>query len=62
MDLEKIFKDLGVNKTNPATALGSRWLGGSSSKISSYSPVNGELIGTTGFSSEKEFGEVISKK
>ena len=60
MDLEKVFKDLGINKTNPATALGSRWLSGSSSKIDSYSPVNGELIGTTGFTSEKEFSEVIS--
>lgn len=60
MDLEKIFKDLGINKSNPATALGSRWLSGSSSKINSYSPVNGELIGTTGFSSEKEFSEVVS--
>ena len=60
MDLEKIFKDLGINKSNPATALGSRWLGGSSSKINSYSPVNGELIGTTGFSSEKEFSVVVS--
>ena len=47
MDLEKIFKDLGINKTNPATALGSRWLNGSSSRINSYSPVDGELIGTT---------------
>ena len=60
MDLEKIFKDLGINKSNPATALGSRWLSGSSSKINSYSPVNGELIGATGFSSEKEFNEVVS--
>ena len=60
MDLNKIFEDLGIKKTNPASAIGSSWYNGVGPKIPSFSPVNGKEIGSTQFTSEEEYEKIIS--
>ena len=60
MDLNKIFNDLGIKETNKPSAIGGEWLDGVSPKIISTSPVNGEEIGSTQFSSKEEYEKIIS--
>ena len=60
MDLNKIFSELGLKKNNPASAIGSSWTSGVGPKIISTSPVNGEEIGSTQFTSKEEYDHIIS--
>ncbi len=60
MDLNKVFSDLDLEKNNPSSAVGSNWNGGVEPKIISVSPVNGERIGTTRFTSKEEYNSIIS--
>ena len=60
MDLNKIFNDLEIKKTNQASAMGSSWYNGVEPNIISVSPVNGKEIGTTRFTSKEEYNKIIS--
>ena len=60
MDLNKIFNDLEIKKTNQASAMGSSWYSGVGPNIISVSPVNGKEIGTTRFTSKEEYNKIIS--
>ena len=59
MDLNSVFSDLGIKKTNPSSAVGSNWSDGVGPKINSISPVNGEEIGATQFTSKEEYNNII---
>ena len=60
MDLNNVFSDLGIKKNNPSSAVGSNWSGGVEPKIISESPVSGEQIGVTQFTSKEEYSNIIS--
>ncbi len=60
MDLNKILTDLEIKNVNPASAIGSDWFSGVEPIISSFSPVNGEKIGSTKFTSEGEYNNIMS--
>ncbi|WP_300601110.1 aldehyde dehydrogenase family protein [Niabella sp.] len=55
------LKTLGIEKNNRGTSTGSTWLGALSDDIMSYSPVNGQLIGTVTATDETTYNEVVAK-
>ena len=60
MDLRIIFNELKIEHKNPASAIGDNWFDGERPFISSISPVNGKKIGSTKFTSKKEYNDIIN--
>lgn len=59
--VEKILGTLHLKKTlNQGISTGSNWLEGKAGKIDSYSPVDGQFIGTVSATSEDEYQQVIA--
>ncbi|WP_271768369.1 L-piperidine-6-carboxylate dehydrogenase [Aquimarina algiphila] len=56
--IEKALEQLGVSNHNKGTSTGSDWFS-SEEKISSYSPVDGELIGTVETTTAADYEKVI---
>lgn len=59
--VEKILGTLHIKNTlNKGVSTGSTWLEGKAGKIDSYSPVDGQLIGSVSTTSEEEYQQVIT--
>src|SRR3954468_2429076 len=57
--MKEILKQLGINKVNPGSSTGNKWMKGSGELIESFSPVDGKLIASVGYTSEKDYHQVI---
>ncbi|MBX2962267.1 MAG: aldehyde dehydrogenase family protein [Cyclobacteriaceae bacterium] len=62
--IQKTLQALNIKSTNPGVSTGKKWIKSKGPKLTSYSPVDGALIGTLQAANEKVFHEVvtISKK
>ena len=58
--MEKALEQLGIESVNHGTSTGSKWLPGSG-EISSYSPVDGALIGKVTTTTKEEYEQVMQK-
>jgi aldehyde dehydrogenase (NAD+) len=56
-----ILSELKIEKNNSGTSTGKNWLGSSSKKIQSSSPVDGKLIASLTTTSKEEYETVITK-
>lgn len=61
MKIDKILKELGLEKEMSGVSTGRKWLKGSGALIESYSPVDGKLIGKVRAASTKEYENVLEK-
>ncbi len=57
--IEKALKQLGVNSINDGTSTGMKWFS-SGEAISSYSPVDGQLIGRVKTTAKTDYEQVVS--
>ncbi|MFB6458083.1 aldehyde dehydrogenase family protein [Chitinophaga sp. Hz27] len=55
----KFLEELGIKAENPGVSTGTKWMQGSEGKISSWSPVDGQLIGQVGMSGVQDYATVI---
>lgn len=58
-DIQKVLQALGVKSSNYGVSTGKTWLKSSGTKLESYSPVDGKLIGTVHSADEESFHKVI---
>lgn len=58
--IENELKELGISSENLGTSIGSTWFG-KGEELSSYSPVDGKLIGKVISSTKDDYEEVITK-
>ncbi|MFV0149963.1 aldehyde dehydrogenase family protein [Empedobacter falsenii] len=58
--IENELKELGISSENLGTSIGSTWFG-KGEELSSYSPVDGKLIGKVASSTKDDYEEVITK-
>ena len=58
--ITEALASLGVQKSNAGVSTGVSWLTSKGSKIDSYSPVDGELIGSVHSADEKSYGQVVA--
>lgn len=61
MKLEKILKELGIEKTNSGVSTGTKWLKASGSEIASYSPVDGKLIAKVSCASPLDYSKCVKE-
>lgn len=59
MDIQATLKELGLEAENSGTSTGKNWLA-SNEYISSYSPIDGKLIGKVGVTSSDDYEKVIT--
>ena len=59
--MKDIFQTLNITDENKGVSTGSEWLGSGTDKISSYSPVDGKLIGNVGTATKKDYKSVVAK-
>ena len=59
MQIENILKSLGIENQNSGAAIGSKWLSSGEKTITSYSPVDGEKIGSVTSASNKDYEACI---
>jgi aldehyde dehydrogenase (NAD+) len=57
--IKEALKSLGIKDTNPGTSTGNNWLSGEGETITSYSPVDGAVIGKVMSTTEKQYEEVV---
>ncbi len=57
--MKSVLKQLGVTAVNAGTSTGNKWTKQKSDTISSYSPVDGKLIGSVIATSEKEYKATV---
>ncbi len=57
--MNTILKELGINAKNPGVSTGLSWIKSSGAKIVSYSPVDGELIGSVTGADEASYEAVV---
>ncbi|NNE26766.1 MAG: aldehyde dehydrogenase family protein [Saprospiraceae bacterium] len=57
----KFLRKLGLKKMNPGTFTGIKYIKGKSGHIDSYSPVDGEFIGSVELTSARDYNAVIAK-
>jgi aldehyde dehydrogenase (NAD+) len=58
-DILKILKTLGVKSSNPGVSTGSKWIKSKGPVLKSYSPADGELIGTVQSADEASFHHIV---
>ena len=56
--IEDALKKLGIKELNPGTSTGNKWFS-SENTISSYSPVDGKLIGKVTTTSKEDYEKVM---
>ena len=61
VDVQKILSDLGIKKENSGSSTGTYWFHTRGTKIDSYSPVDGQLIGSVSSATEAEFEACVLK-
>lgn len=59
--IKEALTTLGIKKANSGTSTGLKWYKGSGKRIESYSPVDGQLIGTVQGADQKVFNQVVEK-
>ncbi|MCI0751622.1 MAG: aldehyde dehydrogenase family protein [Flammeovirgaceae bacterium] len=59
--IKDALASLGVKKSNSGTSIGAKWLRSTGTRIESYSPVDGKLIGTVQSTDEKGYHAVVAK-
>lgn len=57
--IKEALQQLGVNEINSGTSTGSKWFPNEGEVISSYSPVDGQLVGKIYATTEKQYEEVV---
>lgn len=60
MEIQEILSALHITANNSGVSTGTKWLNGNGTIISSFSPVNGELIAATEDTSKEVYDEVIA--
>lgn len=58
-NMEAIIRELGIQAENPGVSTGQKWLTQTGEQISSYSPVDGKLIGTVTMADREAYEKVI---
>ena len=58
--IEELFIELGIETTNTGVSTGSKWMEGKGELIESYSPVDGNLIGSVRAANEEEYNHVLN--
>ena len=62
MQIDTSFlEELGLGETNEGVSTGSKWVKGKGAYISSFSPVDGELIGKVRGATQKDYEKVVTK-
>src|SRR5690606_42123321 len=62
MEIQNILQNLKINKLTAAITTGTAWHEGKgTTKISSYTPINGELLGTVSTADRTQYDAVIEK-
>lgn len=59
--IQEALKQLGIEEINRGASTGTYWFNTRGEKINSYSPVNGELIGSVISATEADFEGVMLK-
>jgi aldehyde dehydrogenase (NAD+) len=59
--IQEALTTLGIKKSNPGVSTGKKWLTSSGPVLSSYSPVDGKLIGKVRSADEKSFHAVVAE-
>ncbi len=59
--MQTILKELGINQTNQGVSTGLTWIKSKGAKISSYSPVDGQLIATITGADRSSYDTVVEK-
>jgi aldehyde dehydrogenase (NAD+) len=60
MQIENILNSLGIKSENPGAAIGGKWLSSGDKVITSYSPVDGKVIGSVNAASAKDYEQCIA--
>ncbi|MEO7960421.1 MAG: aldehyde dehydrogenase family protein, partial [Ginsengibacter sp.] len=58
--MQSFLSELNISQQNKGVSTGTKWLTVGSEKISSYSPVDGKVIGSVGICSKKAFDTVVA--
>ena len=61
INIEEVLSVLGINKMNNGASTGTNWIETKGELIHSYSPVNGELIGSVSAASEGDYNLIVEK-
>ena len=61
IDMTKVLEALSLTDMNPGASTGLNDMAGSGAKIDSYSPVDGELIGSSGSITREEYDAIVEK-
>lgn len=61
IDMNKVLEALSLTYMNPGASTGLKDMAGSGAKIDSYSPVDGELIGSSGSITREEYDAIVEK-
>lgn len=59
--MKNIFQTLHITDENKGVSTGSEWLGSGTNKLSSYSPVDGKLVGNVTTATKQDYESVIAK-
>lgn len=59
MNIAKVLKNLGINKTNMGASTGTKWIASKGEMIESYSPVDGKLIATVSSVDNSTYEKVV---
>ena len=59
-NITSVLKDLGIKASNPGVSTGTKWIKSNGPLLSSYSPVDGRLIGSVQGADEKTFEKVVA--
>ena len=61
INIEEVLSVLGINKMNNGASTGTNWIETKGELIHSYSPVNGELIGSVSSASKEDYNLIVEK-
>ena len=61
IDMTKVLEALSLTEMNPGASTGLNDMAGSGAKIDSYSPVDSELIGSSGSITREEYDAIVAK-
>ena len=57
--MQKVLKQLKVNKLNSGTSTGLKWIESKGEKLDSYSPVDGKLIASVYSTTKNDYEKVV---
>ncbi|NOT77339.1 MAG: aldehyde dehydrogenase family protein [Cyclobacteriaceae bacterium] len=59
MEIKKVLSHLGIKASNAGVSTGTKWIKTSGPVIKSYSPVDGQLIGSVRSADQKSFNKIV---